>query len=175
VKTQPQPDQRFLTAQEFAEALGVPTSTVTRAIVRGELAGKKAGKVYRIPRSELERITAAGPMVTRWRIKVGKLLDEVLTTAEEIRHGRSSASLLGHALDAISDENPRQLTAAAQAALARHLAATRALDQAVAATPLLEEVLAAREGPIAWARRRVAEIQEQRSAETQREKEPVDA
>ena len=43
--------------QQIAEALGVSVSTVRGMLERRELRGTRAGRNWRIPRSELERVT----------------------------------------------------------------------------------------------------------------------
>ncbi len=46
----------FLTVKEFAEAVGVTILTVKRWLYSGQIEGKKFGRLWRIDKSELDKV-----------------------------------------------------------------------------------------------------------------------
>lgn len=46
----------FLTVKEFAEAVGVTVLTVKRWLYSGQIEGKKFGRLWRIDKSELDKV-----------------------------------------------------------------------------------------------------------------------
>ena len=55
-KVNPSNDGETYTVKEFAKAIGVCDLTIRRKLDTGEISGKKIGRSWRIPKSELNRI-----------------------------------------------------------------------------------------------------------------------
>ena len=55
-KVNPSNEGETYTVKEFAKAMGVCDLTIRRRIETGEITGKKIGKTWRIPKTELNRI-----------------------------------------------------------------------------------------------------------------------
>lgn len=55
-KENPSNDGETYTVKEFAKAIGVCDLTIRRKLDTGEINGKKIGRSWRIPKSELNRI-----------------------------------------------------------------------------------------------------------------------
>lgn len=53
-------EKNYLTVSDFAKALDVSASTVRNWISSGKLDAIKIGRTIRIPKSELDRVTAKG-------------------------------------------------------------------------------------------------------------------
>ena len=54
------PPHDYYSVREIAEAFRVSKMTINRMIQRGDLAAIRFGKQFRIPRAEVERLTAEG-------------------------------------------------------------------------------------------------------------------
>lgn len=61
------PAGAFLSVDQAARRLGVHPNTVYRMILGGRLGAVRAGRLWRIPESELGRIESAAPAGAGWR------------------------------------------------------------------------------------------------------------